>query len=53
MKSTLFIISDYVKTKEDRNILVSAIRGGHQLGNHGRTNSMHALLKPTNLSNEI
>jgi peptidoglycan/xylan/chitin deacetylase (PgdA/CDA1 family) len=53
IKATFFIISDYVQTDEDRNILIEAIKSGHQLGNHGKTNSRHASLSIYDLEKEI
>lgn len=52
VKATLFIISDYVN---DNNIqtLINAVKKGHQLGNHGRTNSAHILLSKSRLIEEI
>lgn len=51
-KATLFVISDYVTTQHE-NFLINAVINGHQLGNHGKTNSMHALLSYNDLSYEI
>jgi peptidoglycan/xylan/chitin deacetylase (PgdA/CDA1 family) len=50
MRATFFIISDYV-TSENRNLLIEAVKNGHQLANHGKTNSMHLLCR--HLSREI
>jgi peptidoglycan-N-acetylglucosamine deacetylase len=52
MKATFFIISSDVN---ETNIgsLIEAVRNGHQLANHGKTNSMHFLKDATNLHNEI
>jgi len=52
MKGTFFVISDYIT---DTNIqqLVNMVRNGHQLCNHGKTNSMHALKSETSLYEEI
>ena len=42
MIGTFFIISDYINST-NKQILVDAVKSGHQLGNHGKTNSMHLL----------
>lgn len=52
MKATFFVISDYIN-EQNENDLINAIKNGHQLGNHGKTNSMHLLKGSTNLLNEI
>jgi len=52
MKATFFIISSKI-TEEDKEIFVKAVRNGHQLGNHGSTNSMHLLKNRKALSTEI
>lgn len=52
MKATLFIISSYV-TNENKQIFVDAVKNGHQLGNHGKTNRMHARLSLVELEKEI
>ncbi|SNW62418.1 Polysaccharide deacetylase [Orpheovirus IHUMI-LCC2] len=51
-KGTLFVISGDVNDTvfED---LVMAVRNGHQLGNHGKTNSMHALKSSHALAEEV
>lgn len=41
MKAILFIISDFID-ESNENMLINAIKNGHQLGNHGKTDSMHA-----------
>jgi peptidoglycan/xylan/chitin deacetylase (PgdA/CDA1 family) len=51
-KATFFIISGQVTTQY-KEILKQAIKNGHQLGNHGHTNSMHALKSHNVLSDEI
>ncbi|XWV26942.1 polysaccharide deacetylase [Tupanvirus soda lake] len=52
MKGTFFIISsDVNETNIDS--LIMAVRSGHQLANHGKTNSMHFLKKSKDLKNEI
>jgi len=52
MKATLFIISDLM-TDEDKEIFAKAVKNGHQLGNHGSTNSMHLLKNKDDLFFEI
>lgn len=52
MKCIFFVISDYINDT-NRNVLIKAIKNGHQLGNHGKTNSMHALKTYEGLENEI
>lgn len=52
MKGTFFVISDYFN-EQNRQIFVDAVKNGHQLGNHGKTNSMHALHSKDKLSHEI
>ena len=52
MKATFFIISEYVN-EENIDIFVNAVKMGHQLGNHGKTNSMHLLKSDIELVKEI
>jgi peptidoglycan/xylan/chitin deacetylase (PgdA/CDA1 family) len=52
MKASFFVISDYI-TNENEAKLIECINSGHQLCNHGKTNSMHALKSEFNLTNEI
>lgn len=52
MKATFFIISDYVTT-DNRPLLVAAVKRGHQLGNHGKTNSIHAIKTTYGLNTEL
>lgn len=52
MKGTFFVISGDVD-EHSRKILVRIVKNGHQLGNHGRKNKMHAILSKKNLTNEI
>ena len=52
MKGTFFIISSYVN-KENMQVFVNAVKNGHQLANHGKTNRMHALLSEDALVNEM
>lgn len=52
MKGTFFVISDYVNN-ENRQILVNAVKNGHLLANHGKTNFMHAVLPMNSLIKEI
>jgi peptidoglycan-N-acetylglucosamine deacetylase len=51
-KATFFIISDYL-TPESEDMLINAIKDGHQLGNHGKTNSLHAIKNSLNAFEEI
>ena len=50
--ATFFIISSYV-TPETHPLLVQAIREGHHLANHGRTNTIHACHDSKRLALEI
>lgn len=52
MKATFFVISSQI-TLESKTILVDAVRNGHQIGNHGHTNYMHALLSKNDLLLEL
>jgi peptidoglycan/xylan/chitin deacetylase (PgdA/CDA1 family) len=52
MKATLFIVSGDI-TESNIDIFINAVRNGHQLGNHGRTNSMHFLKNREELIDEI
>lgn len=52
MKGTFFVISDYVNNS-NIHILVNAVKNGHQLANHGKTNFMHAVLPMKSLIKEI
>jgi len=52
MHGTFFVISNYVN-QENSHLLYFAVKTGHQLGNHGSNNSMHALLSSSKLENEI
>jgi len=52
MKGTFFIISDYVNS-QNYQILVNAVKNGHQLANHGKTNSFHAIKSMESLKKEI
>lgn len=51
-KATLFIISGQITPKNEE-VFVKAVKNGHQLGNHGKTNSMHALKSNDALQEEI
>lgn len=51
-KGTLFVISGDIKDK-DKEMLIEAVKRGHQLANHGMTNSMHALKSMGALRREI
>ena len=52
MKATFYIISSYV-TEENRSLLINAVKNGHQLGNHGKTDCAHIMLSTKDLNNEI
>lgn len=52
MKGTFLIISSFL-TEEDKKVLVQAIKNGHQLANHGKTNSMHYLKSMKQLNHEV
>lgn len=52
MKATFFIISGQVNEK-NFDVFVQAVKDGHQLGNHGKTNSCHYLLNADSLKKEI
>eukprot|EP00164_Ancoracysta_twista_P000296 GFYU01000413.1.p1 GENE.GFYU01000413.1~~GFYU01000413.1.p1 ORF type:complete len:240 (+),score=33.20 GFYU01000413.1:2-721(+) len=51
-KATFFVISDLVNP-ETRELLVEAVTKGHQLGNHGKTDCMHAKLSPGLLAEQV
>lgn len=52
MKATFFVISNQINaTNED--IFINAVKRGHQLANHGSTNSLHAIKSSSNLEQEI
>ncbi|AYV75914.1 MAG: hypothetical protein Terrestrivirus3_183 [Terrestrivirus sp.] len=57
MKGTFFVISDYVtkgpKNTRIKEILTTIVKNGHQLGNHGKTNSPHAFKSVTDLNKEL
>lgn len=52
MKGTFFVISDYINALNNDQ-LVEIVKNGHQLCNHGATNSMHALKNKNALATEI
>ena len=52
MKSTLFVISSEINSVS-REVLIKAVKEGHELGNHGKTNSMHYLKSNSRLEEEI
>lgn len=52
MRATLFVISGYVNDN-NRQVLIDAVKSGHDLGNHGRTNRRHASLSLADLESEI
>lgn len=51
-KATFFVISGQMDN-QSRKVFIEAVKNGHQLGNHGKTNSMHALKSARNLIDEI
>lgn len=53
MKGTLFIISDEVKKQNKKEELIDFVKRGHQLANHGKTNSMHVIKGMKTLEKEI
>lgn len=53
MKGTFFVISDYVTDNNTRDKLVNMVKNGHQLANHGKTNTMHLALSHKTLDQEI
>ena len=52
IKATFFVILSNVN-KDNKDIIVNAIKNGHEFSNHGRTNRMHTRLSTAELSNEI
>lgn len=52
-KATFFIISSFVDSEEKKKLLIDAVKNGHQLANHGKTDSMHARKSIDELKNEI
>ena len=50
--ATFFIIASYVNV-ENINLLVSAVKNGHHLANHGKYNTRHAGLTYDELDNEL
>lgn len=52
MRGTFFVISGDVDDTS-RKILVRMVKSGHQLGNHGLRNTMHAVLSNADLRKEI
>lgn len=52
MKGTFFIISGDVDDNS-RKLLVDVVKNGHQLGNHGKRNTMHFCLSESSLIDEI
>jgi peptidoglycan/xylan/chitin deacetylase (PgdA/CDA1 family) len=52
MKATFFIISSQVNEKS-KEILIDAVKAGHQLGNHGTTDSIHLFKSTAGLEKEI
>lgn len=51
-KATFFVISSYVN-EYNKNLLVKAIKSGHHLANHGKTNCAHYLCDDLQIHNEI
>lgn len=51
-KATFFVISSYVNEK-NYHLLSRAIKSGHHLANHGKTNCIHSLCSEVKLYNEI
>lgn len=51
-KATFFVISSYV-TLKNRQLLITAIKNGHHLANHGEYNKMHALCSYDDIVKEI
>lgn len=52
MKGTFFIVSDNINEKNIK-IFVDAVKNGHQLANHGKTNTVHYLKNKRDLAKEI
>lgn len=52
MKGTFFVVSGDVNDVS-RKILVDIVKNGHQLGNHGKQNTMHYTLNYNKLKEEI
>jgi len=52
MKGTFFVISDFVNNK-NIDMLVEAVRNGHQLANHGKTNSIQGLKSRDDFEKEL
>lgn len=52
IKVSLFVIANK-NAKKKENILVNAVKNGHQLCNHGTTDTMHALKSKEKLMEEI
>ncbi len=53
MKGTFFVISDYASDDNTKKMLISMVKNGHQLANHGKSNSMHLILPHNVLKDEI
>ena len=49
---TFFIISSFVN-ENNKHLLLRAIKDGHQLANHGKTDSMHVLMTYNQIKDEI
>jgi peptidoglycan/xylan/chitin deacetylase (PgdA/CDA1 family) len=52
VKVTFFVISDYVND-DNKHLMLKALKNGHQLANHGKTNTKHASLSFEELKKEI
>lgn len=52
MRATFFVISSLIN-ETNIEIFVEAVKKGHLLGNHGKTNSIHYLKSPNGLRAEI
>lgn len=52
VKATFFVISGQVNP-ENRPLLLRALEEGHQLGNHGRTDSVHLKKSPKDFEDEF
>lgn len=57
MKGTFFVISDYVtkgpNSARIKEILTTIVRNGHELSNHGKTDSVHAFKSVNELNREL
>ena len=53
VKATFFVISGQVKTSHNLQLVNRALDDGHELQNHGQTDTMHALKSKDRLRKEI